>query len=111
MSRRLVVVLFLDLVGWTRLAERVDPEPLQRLLDEYYEICSAAVEEHGGVVEKFIGDAVMAVFGADTSQEDDAPRRCARPRGSAPRSPACARRPPTRLRSRSIAGSRPARRW
>ncbi|WP_407836105.1 adenylate/guanylate cyclase domain-containing protein [Streptomyces sp. DSM 116496] len=74
MSRRLVVVLFLDLVGWTRLAERVDPEPLQRLLDEYYEICSAAVEEHGGVVEKFIGDAVMAVFGADTSQEDDAPR-------------------------------------
>lgn len=74
MSRRLVVVLFLDLVGWTRLAERVDPEPLQRLLDDYYEICSAAVEEHGGVVEKFIGDAVMAVFGADTSQEDDAPR-------------------------------------
>lgn len=74
MSRRLVVVLFLDLVGWTRLAERVDPEPLQRLLDEYYEICSAAVEEHGGVVEKFIGDAVMAVFGADTSQEDDATR-------------------------------------
>ncbi|MFB6519441.1 adenylate/guanylate cyclase domain-containing protein [Streptomyces sp. NPDC056401] len=74
MSRRLVVVLFLDLVGWTRLAERVDPEPLQRLLDEYYEICSAAVEEHGGVVEKFIGDAVMAVFGADASQEDDAPR-------------------------------------
>lgn len=74
MSRKLVVVLFLDLVGWTRLAERVDPEPLQRLLDEYYEICSAAVEEHGGVVEKFIGDAVMAVFGADASQEDDAPR-------------------------------------
>ncbi|MEV7521344.1 adenylate/guanylate cyclase domain-containing protein [Streptomyces sp. NPDC091371] len=74
MSRRLVVVLFLDLVGWTRLAERVDPEPLQQLLDQYYEICSAAVEEHGGVVEKFIGDAVMAVFGADTSQEDDAPR-------------------------------------
>ncbi|WP_330294650.1 AAA family ATPase [Streptomyces sp. NBC_00503] len=74
MSRRLVVVLFLDLVGWTRLAERVDPEALQRLLDQYYEICSVAVEEHGGVVEKFIGDAVMAVFGADTSREDDALR-------------------------------------
>lgn len=74
MSRRLVVVLFLDLVGWTRLAERVDPEPLQQLLEQYYEICSTAVEEHGGVVEKFIGDAVMAVFGADTSQEDDALR-------------------------------------
>lgn len=74
MSRRLVVVLFLDLVGWTRLAERVDPEALQQLLDQYYEICSDAVEEHGGVVEKFIGDAVMAVFGADTSREDDALR-------------------------------------
>ncbi|MGY1497421.1 AAA family ATPase [Streptomyces sp. QTS52] len=74
MSRRLVVVLFLDLVGWTRLSESVDPEPLQQLLENYYEICSTAVEEHGGVVEKFIGDAIMAVFGADTSQEDDAPR-------------------------------------
>ncbi|HEX6499683.1 MAG TPA: adenylate/guanylate cyclase domain-containing protein [Micromonosporaceae bacterium] len=74
MSRRLVVVLFLDLVGWTRLAERVDPEPLQQLLEQYYEICSSTVEAHGGVVEKFIGDAIMAVFGADTSQEDDALR-------------------------------------
>ncbi|MFI7544736.1 adenylate/guanylate cyclase domain-containing protein [Actinoplanes sp. NPDC049599] len=74
MSRRLVVVLFLDLVGWTRLAERVDPEPLQMLMERYYEICSSAVEDHGGVVEKFIGDAIMAVFGADTAQEDDALR-------------------------------------
>ncbi|MGX6602231.1 AAA family ATPase [Micromonosporaceae bacterium Da 78-11] len=74
MTRRLVVVLFLDLVGWTRLAEQVDPEPLQLLLEQYYEICSTAVEEHGGVVEKFIGDAVMAVFGAASSQEDDALR-------------------------------------
>jgi class 3 adenylate cyclase len=73
-SRRLVVVLFLDLVGWTRLAERVDPEPLQLLLEQYYGICSAAVEEHGGVVEKFIGDAVMAVYGATRSGEDDAVR-------------------------------------
>ena len=71
MSRRLVVVLFLDLVGWTRLAERVDPEPLQLLLEQYYQICSDAVDQHGGVVEKFIGDAVMAVFGATRSQEDD----------------------------------------
>lgn len=69
-----MVVLFLDLVGWTRLAERVDPEPLQLLLEQYYEVCSAAVEEHGGVVEKFIGDAVMAVFGAARSEEDDAVR-------------------------------------
>ncbi|MEV6602165.1 adenylate/guanylate cyclase domain-containing protein [Actinoplanes sp. NPDC051346] len=74
MSRRLVVVLFLDLVGWTRLAEQVDPEPLQLMLEQYYEICSVAVEEHGGSVEKFIGDAVMAVFGAVRSEEDDALR-------------------------------------
>jgi class 3 adenylate cyclase len=74
MGRRLVVVLFLDLVGWTRLAERVDPEPLQVLLERYYEICCARVEEHGGVVEKFIGDAIMAVFGTSVSQEDDALR-------------------------------------
>lgn len=74
MSRRLVTVLFLDLVGWTGLAERVDPEPLQQLLERYYEICWGVVEEHAGVVEKFIGDAVMAVFGADASREDDAQR-------------------------------------
>jgi class 3 adenylate cyclase/tetratricopeptide (TPR) repeat protein len=73
-SRRLVVILFLDLVGWTRLAERVDPEPLQLMLEQYYEICSAAVEEHGGIVEKFIGDAIMAVFGAARSEENDALR-------------------------------------
>lgn len=73
-SRRLVSVLFLDLVGWTQLAERLDPEPLQQLLERYYEFCVTAVEEHGGVIEKFIGDAVMAVFGAERSQEDDALR-------------------------------------
>ncbi|MFI1995406.1 AAA family ATPase [Actinoplanes sp. NPDC020271] len=98
MSRRLVVVLFLDLVGWTRLAERVDPEPLQRMLEQYYEICSTAVEECGGTVEKFIGDAIMAAFGASRSREDDALRalraaeriraetsRLAAPGGPAPR--------------------------
>ena len=74
MSRRLVVVLFLDIVGYTSLTERVDPEPLELLLDRYYEICSTAVREHGGDVEKFIGDAVMAVFGAARSEEDDAAR-------------------------------------
>lgn len=73
-SRRLVVVVFLDMVGWTRLGEQVDPEPLQVLLEQYYEVCSDTVEEHGGVVEKFIGDAVMAVFGAERSREDDAVR-------------------------------------
>jgi class 3 adenylate cyclase/tetratricopeptide (TPR) repeat protein len=74
MSRRLVAVLFLDIVGWTGLSQHLDPEPLQLLLEEYYEVCSAAVTQHGGEVEKYIGDAVMAVFGAATSEEDDALR-------------------------------------
>lgn len=74
MSRRLVAVLFLDIVGWTGLSERVDPEPLQVLLEQYYELCVKVVAEHGGEIEKFIGDAIMAVFGAATSQEDDALR-------------------------------------
>lgn len=69
-----MTVLFLDLVGWTSLSERIDPEPLQTLLESYYEICSAAVAEQGGEVEKYIGDAVMAVFGAAAAQEDDAVR-------------------------------------
>jgi class 3 adenylate cyclase len=74
LSRRLVAVLFLDLVGWTSLSERIDPEPLQTLLESYYELCSAAVAEQGGEVEKYIGDAVMAVFGTAAAQEDDARR-------------------------------------
>lgn len=72
MSRRLVVVMFVDLVGWTELAERTDPELLQRILDDYYALCSDTVRSHGGVVEKFIGDAIMAVFGMPASHESDA---------------------------------------
>ncbi|GAA5194516.1 AAA family ATPase [Rugosimonospora acidiphila] len=71
MSRRLVAVLFIDLVGWTSLAERLDAEPLQQFLERYYDICVTAVDRHGGIVEKFIGDAIMAVFGAEWSGEDD----------------------------------------
>lgn len=74
MSRRLVSVLFLDLVGWTSMAERLDPERLQQLLERYYELCVNAVEQHEGVIEKYIGDAIMATFGAERSQEDDALR-------------------------------------
>ncbi|MFC9486631.1 AAA family ATPase [Streptomyces hydrogenans] len=73
-GRRDVTVLFVDLVGSTALAERLDPEPLRRLLDRYYAHCVAVVAEHGGVVEKFIGDAVMAIFGVPVNHEDDALR-------------------------------------
>ncbi|MGW6687048.1 AAA family ATPase [Streptomyces sp. NPDC054961] len=71
-SRRIVTALFIDLVGSTVFAETLDPEALRRAMDRYYGACTAAVTERGGVVEKFIGDAVMAVFGAFVSHEDDA---------------------------------------
>jgi class 3 adenylate cyclase len=73
-SRKNVTVLFIDLVDSTVLAENIDPEPLRQIIDRYFAGCAAAVEEHGGVVEKFIGDAVVAVFGAVVSHEDDAVR-------------------------------------
>jgi class 3 adenylate cyclase/tetratricopeptide (TPR) repeat protein len=72
--RKTVTVLFCDVVGSTALGERVDPEPLRRLMGSYYEQMRAIVERHGGRVEKFIGDAVMAVFGIPQSHEDDALR-------------------------------------
>ncbi|WP_424210945.1 AAA family ATPase [Streptomyces sp. BI20] len=73
-SRRIVTALFVDLVGSTALAETHDPEALRRTMDRYYTACTTAVTEAGGVVEKFIGDAVMAVFGAFAAHEDDALR-------------------------------------
>ncbi|MFI6323626.1 AAA family ATPase [Nonomuraea sp. NPDC050556] len=73
-ARRNVVVLFIDIVGSTELAERLDPELLLRILEGYYDACRTAIFEHGGVVEKYIGDAIMAVFGVPVSREDDALR-------------------------------------
>ncbi|MGH3055583.1 MAG: adenylate/guanylate cyclase domain-containing protein, partial [Gaiellaceae bacterium] len=74
--RKVVTVLFCDVVGSTALGESVDPEALQGLLSRYFERMSAIVESHGGTVEKFIGDAVMAVFGVPMAHEDDALRAC-----------------------------------
>src|SRR5690348_2060677 len=73
-SRRIVTALFCDLVGSTAMAEAVDPEAIRAAMDAYYDACRAAIEKHQGVVEKFIGDAAMAVFGAGTSNDDDALR-------------------------------------
>lgn len=73
-ARKNVAILFMDLVGSTALAERLDPEPLRQLMDRYFAAAAAAIAEYGGAVEKFIGDAVMAVFGATVSHEDDALR-------------------------------------
>ena len=72
--RKNVSVLFIDIVGSTALAERLDPEALRQVIDRYFAGCTEAVISHGGMVEKFIGDAVLAAFGADVSHEDDALR-------------------------------------
>jgi class 3 adenylate cyclase len=67
-------VLFVDLVGFTPLAERRDPEEIRELLSLYFDRAQAIVGHYGGTVEKFIGDAVMAVWGAPVANEDDAER-------------------------------------
>src|ERR1700694_2850044 len=73
-QRKTVTVLFCDVTGSTSLGESVDPEALRRLLARYFEQMKAIVERHGGTVEKFIGDAIMAVFGVPVVHEDDALR-------------------------------------
>jgi class 3 adenylate cyclase/tetratricopeptide (TPR) repeat protein len=75
-QRKTVTVLFCDLSGSTALGESTDPEALRGLLARYFERMKAIVESHGGSVEKFIGDAVMAVFGVPAVHEDDALRAC-----------------------------------
>src|SRR2546428_5258831 len=74
MERKLVTVLFADAIGSTSLADRLDPERLRTILDSYFDTMAAAVDAWGGTVEKFIGDAVMAVFGVPAVREDDAER-------------------------------------
>jgi class 3 adenylate cyclase/tetratricopeptide (TPR) repeat protein len=73
-QRRTVTVLFCDVVESTSLGETVDPEPYRALLARYFERMKEVLERHGGTVEKFIGDAVMAVFGVPVAHEDDALR-------------------------------------
>jgi len=71
---RHVSVLFCDLVGFTPFSEKRDPEEVREVLSGYFELARAIVGRYGGVVEKFIGDAVMAVWGAPVAKEDDAER-------------------------------------
>ncbi|HEY8727110.1 MAG TPA: BTAD domain-containing putative transcriptional regulator [Gaiellaceae bacterium] len=73
-DRRTVTVVFCDLVDSTRLAAELDPEVYRGLMSRYFEAVRAPIERHGGTVEKFIGDAVMAVFGVPQLHEDDALR-------------------------------------
>ncbi|WP_455753297.1 AAA family ATPase [Streptomyces bobili] len=80
-ERRVVTVVFCDLVGSTALSGRLDPETLRTVTLRYFALMRARIEEHGGTVEKFIGDAVMAVFGIPARHEDDARRALAAARG------------------------------
>jgi class 3 adenylate cyclase/tetratricopeptide (TPR) repeat protein len=73
-QRRVVSVLFADLVGFTPFAEERDAEDVRDTLTRYFDLASDVIARYGGIVEKFIGDAVMAVWGAPTAQEDDAER-------------------------------------
>ena len=72
--RKTVTVVFCDITGSTAMGERLDPESLRRVMARYFAEMRAALERHGGTVEKFIGDAVMAVFGVPAIHEDDALR-------------------------------------
>ena len=74
MARKTVTVLFADVAGSTAMGERLDPEVLRRVMARYFEVARATLERHGATVEKFIGDAVMAVFGVPAVHEDDALR-------------------------------------
>src|SRR5690242_1596341 len=73
-ERRLVSVLFADLVGFTSISESRDPDDVRELLSRYFELGRRIVTRYGGTIEKFIGDAIMAVWGAPVAREDDAER-------------------------------------
>src|SRR5436190_23877366 len=76
-ERKTISVLFADLVGFTARAEALDPEDVEAILEPYHARLRTELERRGGTVEKFIGDAVMALFGAPTAHEDD-PERAVR---------------------------------
>ena len=76
-ERRVVTSLFCDLVGFTAMAESADPEDVDAMLVAYFEVARARIDGHGGVVQKFIGDAVVGVFGLPSAHEDD-PERAVR---------------------------------
>ena len=74
-ERKVVSVVFCDLVGFTAASEQADPEDVDKMLTAYAEMTRGFIEAHGGVVEKFIGDAVVGVFGVPAAHEDD-PEPC-----------------------------------
>lgn len=73
-ERRVVTIMFADITGSTPLADRLDPEDMRAILTDYFNLMAEQIRRHGGTVEKYIGDAVMAVFGAPVAHEDDPDR-------------------------------------
>ncbi|HET8586597.1 MAG TPA: adenylate/guanylate cyclase domain-containing protein, partial [Candidatus Limnocylindria bacterium] len=73
-ERKVVTVFFSDLKGSTSLGEQLDPESLREVMTRYFDAMTAVLRRHGGTIEKFIGDAIMAVFGLPKLHEDDALR-------------------------------------
>src|SRR5919108_4664697 len=76
-ERKLATIVFADLVGSTELASVLDPEELRGRLAPFFEVARSALEEHGGTVEKYVGDAVMAAFGVPVTHSDDPDRAVA----------------------------------
>ena len=76
-ERKLATVLFADVVGFTSLAERTDPEIVARMVDAAFRQLGAVVTEHGGIIDKYMGDCLMAVFGVPVAHDDDAERAVA----------------------------------
>src|SRR5262245_37087524 len=76
-ERKLVTILFADVTGWTALGEALDPEDVRALASRFYQHARRVVEEHGGTLEKFIGDALMAVFGLPHVHGNDPERALA----------------------------------
>src|SRR5260370_14989806 len=76
-ERKLVTILFADVTGSTELGESLDPEDVRALMGRYYAHAQRVIQEHGGTLEKFIGDAVMAVFGLPRAHGNDAERALA----------------------------------
>src|SRR6266550_857182 len=72
--RKTVTILFSDVAGSTAMGDALDPEAVRQLMGQYFDACRSVIEFHGGTIEKFIGDAVMAVFGVPVVHEDDAIR-------------------------------------
>ena len=73
-ERKLVTVIFADLSGFTALSEKLDPEQVRSIVNAYFNVMVPIVEKYGGVVEKFIGDEILAMFGAPAAHENDAER-------------------------------------